>query len=91
MNAEERKIVDIVLAGANGGIDIVSPSITDPLGKGILIGTKGILALVGHLIAKHGTAKAEEILQELVANPAKAISLLDLEEDVDKALEGEGL
>lgn len=77
-----------VAAAAGKATADMSP---DPLVSGIATGASGLIALVAKLVESVGVSKAEEVLQGLVGNPAKPITIADLDADVERVRRELGL
>lgn len=91
MTPEERKLAADVLNGLAGGLTGIGSTVPDATTAGITTGVGGVLKIVAALVSQVGTEHAIHILNNVVDNPARALSNADLDDDVRAVLDELGL
>lgn len=75
---DDRKIAASIIRGAGAAAQVTAGAVGDPMVKGVATATGVLFELVAGLVEKLGVGKAEEVLKDLAANPAKPITEAEL-------------
>lgn len=73
----------IIRVAANSAGTVVGAFTSNPAVKGATIGVVALMNLIADLVQSVGRKRAEEILEQLVANPARPLTEEQLAADVE--------
>lgn len=88
---QDRELAVTLIRGTAVAAGVTASASSDPFISAAATGTQAVLMLVARLVESVGRQKAEEVLRELLADPARELTDAELDANVRRVKDELGL